>query len=259
MSEKSENIFVQNRPFEIPFDVVTLPSRGLVYPHKISQLEVEYMTASDENILTSPNLIRSGKHIDTLLSKKIKTKGIKPELLLPGDRNAIINFLRYTAYGGDYSVRVYDPETGLEFEDVVDLTKLGEKVLTEIPDDNFLFTFVAPIRKHTIKFKLLTSFDYDNLQKNAERMATERKDNISEILTLRLKAMIQSVEGNVDKIYISQYVDSMSPKDSLELRRYVEKIEPNLDLSYEFKSPFSGKFFRSDITLGIDYLLPDIK
>jgi len=97
------------------------------------------------------------------------------------------------------------------------------------------------------------------LQKEAEKKASQRNDNVSEILTLRLTAMIQSIDDKTDKIWISQYVNSMSPKDSLEFRRYVEKIEPNLDLSYEFQSPMSGKFFRSDVTLGFDYLLPDIK
>jgi hypothetical protein len=240
-------------------DVVTLPSRGLTYPSRIGQVDVEYMTASDENILTSPNLIRSGKHIDKLLERKIKTKGIKAEDLLPGDRNAIINFLRITAYGSDYPVKVYDPETGNEFETIVDLSILKEKVLTEQPDSNFHFTFETPLRKNLLKFKLLTSAEYDILSKTAESYAKEKKDNISEILTMRIESMIQSVDGNNNRIYIRQYVNAMSPKDSLAFRRYVEQIEPNLDLSYEFQSPTTGKFFRQDITLGIDYLLPDIR
>ena len=96
MSNKNQTQEVQ---FQIPFDVIPLPSKGLLYPGQEGTVKVEYMTAMDENVLTSPNLIKSGKVLDMLMERKVKQSPVPIEKLLVGDRNAIMIWLRATGYG----------------------------------------------------------------------------------------------------------------------------------------------------------------
>ena len=142
-----------------PYDVIDLPSKGYFYPNKKSSLRVGYLTAADENILTSPNLIQSGRMIDVLLRKKIKDRDIEISKLMPGDRTAVMLFLRATGYGKDYPVILTDPITDIDFEYVVDLTTLPVKEISEIPDDNGEFSFLLPRTKKNIKVRLLNPKD----------------------------------------------------------------------------------------------------
>ena len=110
--------------FEIPFDVLPLPSKGLLYPGREDTVKVQYLTASDENVLTSQNLIKSGKVLDVLLARKVKDLNMPVGNLLVGDRNAIMIWLRATGYGEKYNVMLTDPNTYEEFEYEVDLNLL---------------------------------------------------------------------------------------------------------------------------------------
>ena len=98
------------------YEIVKLPSKGLFYKNGLSEINVEYMTSKDEDLLTTSSLIESGVVLDLLLKRKIKTPNVNPEDLLPGDRNAILLFLRITSYGSDYTVQVTDPRTGVPFK-----------------------------------------------------------------------------------------------------------------------------------------------
>ena len=146
-----------------PFDVIELPSKGYFYPNKKSHVRVGYLTAADENILTSPNLIQSGKVIDVLLRKKIKDKDVDVNKLLPGDRTAIMLFLRATGYGKDYPITLTDPLTGDDFEYIVDLSSLPTKELISLPDEKGQFNFELPRSKKTIKVRILTPEDEKNI------------------------------------------------------------------------------------------------
>ena len=116
------------------------------YPGRVSEVKVEYLTAEDENIITSPNLIRSGKVLDILLQKKLKDSPIRYQDMLVGDRNAIMIWLRATGYGEMYQVKLNDPETGEEFETEIDLNLLESKPLGAQPDENGEFSFTLPKR-----------------------------------------------------------------------------------------------------------------
>ena len=99
---------------QVPYDVVELPSRGLFYANKKSSVKVTYLTAADENILTSPNVLNSGRLIDTLIRTKIVDRDINIDTLLECDKEAILVFLRNTAYGPEYDIKLIDPETKKE-------------------------------------------------------------------------------------------------------------------------------------------------
>ena len=244
--------------FVVPFDVIELPSKGLLYPNSDGTLKIEYMTAEDENILTSPNLVQSGKVLDVLLERKIKDKELKAKDLLVGDRNAIMVFLRSTAYGEMYPVTLTDPETGEEFETEVDLSKLKVKEIGAAPNEEGLFTYNLKRTKKDIKFRLLTSQDEENLIKSEEKRKKLLKAKVSKLLTSRLALQISEVDGNTDKSYIEQFVQFMPAGDSLDLRKYMDEIEPGIDLRADVESP-SGASFRSLVPITVRFFWPNIE
>ena len=140
----------------LQYDVIQLPSNGQCYKSKIDRVPVAYLTAYDENIITSPNLYKDGLVIDFLLKNKIVNKDINVDDLVSGDADAIILFLRATSYGPDFPIVVQDPETGEQIETSVDLTTLKPKEFKLKGDENGHFEFVTPLRKDTIKFRYLT-------------------------------------------------------------------------------------------------------
>lgn len=140
----------------LQYDVIQLPSNGQCYKSKIDRVPVAYLTAYDENIITSPNLYKDGLVIDFLLKNKIVNKDINVDDLVSGDADAIVLFLRATSYGPDFPIVVQDPETGEQIETSVDLTTLKPKEFKLKGDENGHFEFVTPLRKDTIKFRYLT-------------------------------------------------------------------------------------------------------
>ena len=122
-----------------PYDIIPIPSEGKLYKNKKSKIKVSFLTAADENILTSPNLLDSGDFLEILLNRKILDPELRYNDLLPGDRDAIMVWLRATGYGEMYPVTVTD-ENGVDFETEVDLTKLKVKPLPVEPDNEGLFT-----------------------------------------------------------------------------------------------------------------------
>ena len=157
-----------NVNMEVPYDIVELPSKGQCYKDRYSRIPVSYLTAYDENFITSPNLYKDGLIIDYLLKHKVMNKNINIEELCSGDVDAITLFLRITSYGPEYPIMARDPETGEEIESVIDLSKLKVKDFNLESDENGWFDFTLPISKDVIKFKFLTRKDKRILEKLGE-------------------------------------------------------------------------------------------
>lgn len=150
------------------YDVIQLPSNGQCYRSKVDRVPVAYLTAYDENIITSPNLYKDGLVIDFLLKNKIVNKEINVDDLVTGDIDAIVLFLRATSYGPDFPIVVTDPETKEQIETTVDLTTLKPKEFTLVGDENGWFEYVTPIKKDKIKFRYLTRKMEKQLKKVTE-------------------------------------------------------------------------------------------
>lgn len=150
------------------YDVIQLPSNGQCYKNKMDRVPVAYLTAYDENIITSPNLYKDGLVIDFLLKSKIVNKEINPDDLVSGDVDAITLFLRATSYGPDFPIVVRDPETGEQIDTTVDLTTLKPREFKLVGDENGWFEFETPIKKDKIKFRYLTRKQEKQLQKITE-------------------------------------------------------------------------------------------
>jgi hypothetical protein len=237
------------------YEIVKLPSKGLFYKNKISEVNVEYMTSKDEDLLTTPSLIESGTVLDVLLRRKIKSQGITPDELLAGDRNAIILFLRSSSYGSEYTVQVPDPRTNVVFKTNVDLSKLKYKEVTEIPDQNGHFKVELPMRKKVVTFRLITSGEDVLLFKKAEAIKEAYSQEYSEYNTMKLKAHIVAINDKTDRTYIDKFVDAMPALDSLTIRRKVMEVSPDVDMDYEFQTR-DGYKFHATLSVGIDFFFP---
>lgn len=204
------------------FDTIPLPSKGECYDNKLSKIPVAYLTAYDENIIASPNLYRDGTFIDYLLKAKILNPYIDPDNLLPGDRDAIILWLRRTGYGDEFPASVTDNETGKVFETVIDLSKINYKEFTLMGDENGWFSYTLPVSKDEIKFTYLT---YGELQKLNE---LEEKENIS-IRQKELKLMSDKLEY-FKKSNISQVVSKQFSKRIDEAIKTINEWYESIDI-----------------------------
>lgn len=171
---------------DVQYDILPLPSNGETYPHKKNRLPVSFLTASDENFITSPNLYRDGKIIDVLLKRKIMDKSIDPNTLCKGDRDAIILWLRATGYGPEFPITVHDPELDTEYETVIDLTQIKTKPFTLQGDENGHFIYTTK-NNNLIKFKFLNHYDEIRL------IEMTREDNLN-VKRFRLNRIIDELK-----------------------------------------------------------------
>lgn len=237
------------------YEIVKFPSKGMFYQNGVSEVNVEYMTSKDEDLLTTPSLIESGTVIDILLKRKVKSANITPEDLLPGDRNAIILFLRTSSYGADYSVQVSDPRTNIPFKTIVDLNKLIHKEIKELPDQFGYFQVELPMRKKIATIRLLTSGEDNLLFKKAEAYKEASGAEYTEYSTMKLKASIIAINEKTDRSYIDKFVDAMPALDAVKIRRKLIDVSPDVDMAYEFTAK-DGYKFNATLSVGIDFFFP---
>ena len=239
--------------FKLPTETVELPSKGLLYPEDSElakgTIEMKYMTAKEEDILTNQTYIRNGTVLDKLFKSLIVSK-INFDELLVGDKNAIMVAARILGYGSEYSFE-YDGE-----EHTIDLSTIENKQLNEELFASRIneFTFTLPKSGNTITFKLLSHKDEQDINRELEGLKKINKDASPEIST-RLKYMITSVEGNREKKDIRNFVDNyLLAQDSRALREYTREIQPDVDLTF-FPSNGSN---RANIPVGINFFWPDL-
>ena len=219
-----------------PYDVIPLPSKGKFYPGNKKSVKVAYLTTADENILTSPNLVESGKFLEILINRKLLEPGLRYKDLLPGDRNAIMIWLRATGYGEMYPVTITD-ENDEEFEYEVNLSELKTIELTVDPSDDGLYHFELPLSKNLVKFKLLNTGDVDELE---EIVMNTPKGVVGEEQTLILERQIVDVDGNRDRLFIKKFVNNMRVLDAQKLREFTSTIICDIDLQINVRTPGGG-------------------
>ena len=238
---------------KFPTETVELPSKGVVYPpdHPLrsGKVEMKYMTAKEEDILTNQNYIKKGIVLDKLLESLTMGKFDIKELVT-GDKNALLISSRILGYGKDYTFS-YD---GTEY--TVDLTKLENKPFDETkvtPRGTFMFTLPATGTK--VEFKLLNDKDNETIDQENESMKKFNKDSSSEV-TIRLKHQIVSVEGDNDKNSIRSFVEQMLAQDSRALRKYIKDISPDVNLSTNVK--INDVEESIDIPISLSFFWPDL-
>ena len=235
--------------FSLPHDVVKLPSNGVFYKSKKKSIKVGYLTAADENLLMAGDDHGKDGLIMTLLRNKIYEPELKPDELLQGDIQAILIFLRNTAFGPEYSFNVSDPETGKQFETTILLDELNIKECKVSPNEDGTFTTILPKSNLNVKLKPLSFGELNDLDKQAESYP---KGRIAPKATWKLLKMIVDIEGNSDKSYISQTIDSLPISDAKYIRKFIDENEPTLDLTKKVIAP-SGKETYVNIVFGVEF------
>ena len=249
---------------KFPSEVVDLPSKGLLYPkdHPLAsgQIEIKYMTAKEEDILTSRTLIQKGIVLDKLMESVIVQDGVKLDDLLLGDKNAIMIATRILGYGKDYSVELVDPDSGEKQKETFDLTKIEDKKIDEklFKGGKNEFDFELPASKVKITFKLLTHKDEKEVDEELKALKKFQKESgVTSEITTRLKKAILSVDGDQTRKRINEFVDNeLLSRDSLALREYLREITPDIDLSFTFVSEATGETSTMDIPLNVEFFWP---
>jgi len=249
--------------FDFPTEIVELPSKGLVYPkdHPLStgKVEMKYMTAREEDILTNPTLIKEGKALDKLFQALIvgnsEGKAVKYSDLLLGDKNAIMIAARILGYGPEYEIDINIPGTNESFPHTVDLTDIGnEPMNADMYNNCNEFEFVLPIGGQTIKFRLLTGVEEEKIANELEQQSLRGH---SKGITTRLKHQVFAIDDITNKQEVDSFIDNqLIARDSLKLRSYITSISPDIDLTIHVKNDefkFDG---RVNLPIGLDFFWP---
>lgn len=241
----------------VSYDKIPLPSKGLIYKHKKGSIDVAHLTAADENILTSPNLITNGDYKEILVNRKILDDDFNYKDLHSGDRDAILIWLRSTGYGHTYPVKLIDPVTDKEFQTEIDLSKLKYKTLGATPDDEGLFTFHAQKCNQYIKFKFLTVGEVDEFAKILDEENKDDSESIyNTMITTQMEKMIIEIDGERNPTYLKDMIANLPALDAYKFRKYAGEIESGIDLSVSIGTPGGGSI-DSFLTFGIDFFWPE--
>ena len=232
------NTDFNNIDMDVQYDVISLPSNGECYRNKTERVPVGYLTAYDENFITSPNLYKDGLVIDFLLKHKIMNKDINIDELVSGDVDAIILFLRATSYGTDFPIYVRDPESGEQIETVVDLSTLKYKEFTLKGDKDGYFDFELPVSKDIVKFRFLTRKD----EKNLKLLSTLESENV------KAQTIKNNIEVLKEAVKSDRYLDG---KDKQELLKDFEKMKPWIQKLEETKSTPFNKLITNRLEMSI--------
>lgn len=237
--------------FKFPTEEVELPSKGLIYPkdHPLSsgKVEVKYMTAKEEDILSNQSYIQKGIVLDKLLESVIVTK-VKLKDLLIGDKNAVLIAARILGYGATYKVNIKGEEQS------IDLTQLENKPFdgSNLVDGKNEFSFTLPNSSNLITYKMLDGHEEAKIEAELKGLTKINKD-YTPTLTTRLKHTITSVDGESDKKTIREFVDNyLLAMDSRALRENIKQQQPDVDMSYILDD---GE--EVEIPLGLTFFWPD--
>lgn len=235
--------FTSGESSNVPTEVISLPSKGRFYPEghplKCGTIEMKYMTAKEEDILASQNLIKQGVVIDKLLQSLIVTR-INYNDLLTIDKNAIFIAARILAYGPEYVVDITCPNCSEKTTHTIDLQQFTEKAIDwdNFSDNEINHKFTLPISKNVLTLKMLTHGDEKKIEEASKAYKKAAKTlGVDRELTTRLKHVIVEVDGIDDKAHINKFVDSMFSRDSLALRTHLKAITPDIDTTFGFECP----------------------
>ena len=249
---------------QFPTEMIDLPSEGKLYPkeHPFSsgQVEMRYMTAKEEDIMTSQSLLRKGIAFDKVLENLIVEK-VDLDSLLLGDKNALMIAARVLGYGKDYKVSVTDPNDPQNKEEInVDLSKLDDKKVdfSKFIEGSREFTTKLPLSKREITLKVLTSGDDKMIDAELKGLKKlEKTTGVMPEMTTRLKHTITAIDGNDKKEAIRSYVDNeLLAGDSSFLRDEIYEMTPDVDMTFAYESS-NGEIEMMDLPIDISFFFPN--
>ena len=248
--------------FVTPSEFVQLPSKGR-YPeghslHGKDSIEIKYMTAKDEDILTNKSLLKKGLAIDRLIQNLIKDKSIDARSLYLGDRNAIVIHARAAAYGADYKTSVVCPactETSKYKFDLHDYEEYDGSAWKEADIeqvDSSTFKLTLPLSKIIAKIRPLTGKDEMDIVSNSKG-----KDPTEDAMTNQIKRFVVDFNGYADKKTINYVAENMTAADAKYLRNAFRLISPDIKLEQTFICKHCGHEEVVSVPFGTDFFWPD--
>ena len=252
---------VGEKVHDFPTEIVDLPSKGVPYPAghllKSGTIEMKYMTAKEEDILTNQSYIKSGVVLDKLFKSLIVTNVAYDDLLL-GDKNAIMLATRILGYGKMYETKVNTP-SGNEQTVQIDLTDLKEKDVdfSLLKDGQMTYDYELPVTGRKIKVRLLDQRVQNKIDAETKGLAKLKKDATA---TTILKHIIVELDGNTEPSVIRKFVDNeLLAIESRAIRNYLKSITPDIELRTEVIDEETSEPFRCAITIGLDFFWPDLE
>jgi len=257
--------------YKFPTEIIELPSRGLIYskdnPLSSGKIEMKYMTAKEEDILTTQSYIKDGSVLDRLFQSLIISNGegqpIKYVDLVTGDKNAIMIAARVLGYGKDYEVEIDDPYSGNKQKENIDLTQFENKDYdgsTQLEPNKNEFEFTLPRSQRKITFMAMTESKERKVKHQVEELNKANrklKDSTSRELTTRMKNMILSIDDDSDQKVINHFVDNeLFAVDSKALRAYINEVVPDIDLTWEFVSEETGEGRVIQLPMDVTFFWP---
>lgn len=263
-SARSEGIpeqYLEKSKF--PTEIVDLPSKGWFYPegHPLSsgKIELKMMTAREEDILTSQNLIKKGVVLQKLVESLIIDKRIKAKDILLCDMNGIFVAIRRMAYGDKYGpLKINCNNCSFENELSIDLSKIEVKPFEfeKFPRGVNLFTFDLPYSKKQVSYKLITQGEDEVIEGEIKQMLRVNKEKSFEITT-RLKHVIQSVDGSDDMSSVRKFIENeLVSRDSLALRTHIRNSTPDMDMDFGFVCSECNHEERMGVPMTVQFFWP---
>ena len=238
--------------FNLPHDVVTLPTGGIFYKSKKKSVKVGYLTANDENLIMSSVQRKSENIVISLLRGKLYEPELKVNELLPQDVEALLIFLRNSSFGPEYKLTLTDPKSGNDFTTEINLEELNIKKPNQQPNPDGTYDIELPRTKSSLKIRPLSYVEEDELEKMSDNYPQGR---VAPVASWRLNKQIVELNGSRDRQEISKFIESMPIMDSKYIKTFLRENVPSLDLTRQIQAP-SGEMVNVNITFGVEFFRP---
>jgi hypothetical protein len=234
-AQQAREHYESEQKSKLPSIVVPLASGGKIYPkdHVLStgKIEMRYMTAYDEDILTNISYVRDGTMIDRLLESISLTK-FDIKNMSTFDKDGLLLYARILSYGAEYEVKIKDPETGTELERVINLEKIQPKPFNLSADENGEFDYRYDNK--TIKFTY----------------------NVTDLTDLTPSEFCKAVITQVNESRSTETIDhfvryEFMARDAKRFRKFYSENSPGMDLTAEYEGE-NGGTFKAGFSFGAD-------
>ncbi len=237
--------------FNFPTEVIDLPSKGLIYPKdnplSSGKVEIKYMTAKEEDILSNQAYIQNGTVLDKLLDSVVMSK-INLKDLVIGDKNAVLIATRILGYGSDYSFTINGNQQNIDLSTLENKPFDGSLMI----DGKNEFAFTLPHSKTDITYKLLDGHDEVKIERELKGLKKINK-NASPEATTRLKYTLTSVNGETETKAVREFVDNyFLARDARAFRDHLKSTQPDVDLDIILDS---GE--EVTVPIGLSFFWPD--
>tara|TARA_R100000808_G_scaffold19089_1_gene41567 strand:+ start:4457 stop:5341 length:885 start_codon:yes stop_codon:yes gene_type:complete len=252
--------------WSVPTEFVTLPSGGRFYEpghplHNKESVEIKFMTAKEEDILTSRALLKEGVALDRMLQNLVVDKDVRIGSLLIGDKNALLVAARRTGYGADYETNVTCPGCGQTDEFSFDISDPNITPFTENMDSHNVtltsggtLVITLPMTNAQVECRMLSGEDEVRLYKEATRK--QKKKLATGTMTDMFRSYIVSVNGNDSPLVIEAFIQAVPAKDARVLRAAYSECVPNIDMTQEYVCTNCGHTADMEVPLSADFFWP---